>query len=166
MSKRELMRKHYCETLLQMCEDQPLSTITVTALIKRADTAKQTFYNNFRDLNDLINYIPRTYMMLMGFRCFSPNYKETDPRVFFDHFSRKPLSRIHDGIHRLKVFCGRQSLRHCHASFHAFSSKNALQFFIFTYKCYFHKTFPRFLCFATTIYSFLLDGLIITQECC
>ena len=73
MSKRELMRKHYCETLLQMCEDQPLSTITVTALIKRADTAKQTFYNNFRDLNDLINYIPRTYMMLMGFRCFSPN---------------------------------------------------------------------------------------------
>jgi len=72
MSKRALMKKHYCETLLQMCEEQPLSEITVTALIKRAGTAKQTFYNNFRDLNDLINFIPRAYMMLAGVRSYSP----------------------------------------------------------------------------------------------
>ncbi len=72
MSKRELMKKHYCETLLEMCEEQPLSSITVSALIKRAGTAKQTFYNNFRDLNDLINFIPRTYMILAGFHSYSP----------------------------------------------------------------------------------------------
>lgn len=66
------MKKHFCETLIAMCEEQPLSTITVTALIKRAGTAKQTFYNNFKDINDLINYIPRTYMLLAGFDAYTP----------------------------------------------------------------------------------------------
>ena len=85
MASRDLMKKHYCEVLLEMCEEQPLSTITVTALIKRAGTAKQTFYNNFCDLNDLINYIPRTYMLLMGFTDYSPSATLKSYRFASEH---------------------------------------------------------------------------------
>ncbi|MCI8450585.1 MAG: TetR family transcriptional regulator, partial [Eggerthellaceae bacterium] len=42
-------KKLYCDTLLRLCETQPLNRITVTALIKETHTARQTFYNNFRD---------------------------------------------------------------------------------------------------------------------
>ena len=72
MAAKDLTKRHYCETLLAMCEEQPLSSITVTALVKRAGTAKQTFYNNFKDLNDLINFIPRTYMLLSGYEAYTP----------------------------------------------------------------------------------------------
>ena len=73
MTTKDLMKRHYAETLLAMCEEQPLSSITVTALVKRAGTAKQTFYNHFRDLNDLVNYIPQEFIILAGFTAFSPN---------------------------------------------------------------------------------------------
>ena len=48
----------YCEALLRMCETQRLGKITVTSLIKETGTARQTFYNNFRDINDLVSFIP------------------------------------------------------------------------------------------------------------
>lgn len=72
-TSRDLMKRHYCETLLEMCEEEPLSDITVTALITRAGTARQTFYNSFKDLNDLINFIPRAYMLLAGYDAYTPD---------------------------------------------------------------------------------------------
>ena len=72
MTAKNLMKKHYTDTLLAMCEEQPLASVTVTALVKRAGTAKQTFYNHFRDLNDLVNYIPRNYILEAGFTAYSP----------------------------------------------------------------------------------------------
>lgn len=57
----------YCETLLRLCETQSLSKMTVTALIKETSTARQTFYNNFRDINDLISYIPINELSRTGF---------------------------------------------------------------------------------------------------
>lgn len=56
----------YCEALLSMCETQRLGKITVTSLIKETNTARQTFYNNFRDLNDLISYIPINHLARSG----------------------------------------------------------------------------------------------------
>lgn len=52
----------YCEALLRMCETQRLGKITVTSLIKETGTARQTFYNNFRDINDLVSFIPIHYL--------------------------------------------------------------------------------------------------------
>ena len=72
MAIKNLTKQYLCETLIAMCEEQPLSSITVTALIKRAGVARQTFYNNFRDINDIINYIPRTFMLLAGFDGYTP----------------------------------------------------------------------------------------------
>lgn len=73
MASKDLMKRHYSETLLAMCEEQPLSSVTVTALVARAGTAKQTFYNHFRDLSDLVNFIPRERLLHAGFVAFSPS---------------------------------------------------------------------------------------------
>ena len=59
-------KKLYCDTLLRLCETQPLNRITVTALIKETHTARQTFYNNFRDMNDLVSYIPISHLVQSG----------------------------------------------------------------------------------------------------
>lgn len=56
MDRKELMRCHYAAVLMDMCESRRLSGITVTDLIEEAGTARQTFYNHFSDINDLICY--------------------------------------------------------------------------------------------------------------
>ena len=56
MDRHELMRRHFSETLMDMCETRRLSDITVADLVERAGTARQTFYNHFSDINDLICY--------------------------------------------------------------------------------------------------------------
>lgn len=60
------MKRVYGSTLLEMCERQPLDKITVMSLTAEAGTARQTFYNNFRDIDDLINYIPISYLINDG----------------------------------------------------------------------------------------------------
>ena len=70
MSMRGLVDRLYCETLMEMCEEMPLGQITVKALVERAGTAKQTFYNHFRDINDLVSYIPINFLETTGFDLF------------------------------------------------------------------------------------------------
>lgn len=62
MSAGNLTRIHLCSTLMDMCETQRLSRITVSALVKEAGVARGTFYNNFLDMNDLVNFIPMHYL--------------------------------------------------------------------------------------------------------
>lgn len=50
------MKEHFANVLMDMCERQRLSDITVTSLIRTSGTAVQTFYNHFSDLSDLIGY--------------------------------------------------------------------------------------------------------------
>ena len=59
-------KRRYCDALLALCETQKLSKISVSALIKEAKTARQTFYNNFRDINDLVSYLPINYLLSDG----------------------------------------------------------------------------------------------------
>ena len=63
MDKREIMRRHYATTLLELCETRALRDITVSDLIEAAGTARQTFYNHFSDINDLICYAGSLPMM-------------------------------------------------------------------------------------------------------
>ena len=85
MATGELTKRYFCETLLEMCEEQELASITVTALITRAGTAKQTFYNHFHDLNDLINFIPRAYMLLSGYEAYTPEATRRSYRFAAEH---------------------------------------------------------------------------------
>ena len=63
---------HLSETFMEMCEEQNLSKISVVALTRRANVARTTFYNNFSDINELINYIPISYFTNSSLVLFSP----------------------------------------------------------------------------------------------
>lgn len=56
------MKQLYCNTLLDLAEKHPLDKITATMVIREAGTARQTFYNHFMDINDLISYLPINYL--------------------------------------------------------------------------------------------------------
>ncbi len=43
--------------LLELCEEIPLESITIKQLLDKTKVSRQTFYNHFKDKNDLIQYI-------------------------------------------------------------------------------------------------------------
>ena len=45
------------DALIQLSEEKPLSKITVSNIVAQAGTGRQTFYNHFKDKNDLIYWI-------------------------------------------------------------------------------------------------------------
>ena len=51
------------EALLSLAEEMPLGKISVTKLVERAGVARQTFYNHFSDINELISRAPFNYVM-------------------------------------------------------------------------------------------------------
>ncbi len=51
------LHKMFADALLELCEKKPLKTITVKQLLERTGASKQTFYNRFRDMADLIIWI-------------------------------------------------------------------------------------------------------------
>ena len=59
---RNHMKRLYCEALLDLCDIEPLNSITVSKIVEAAGTARQTFYNHFRDINDLISYLPISFL--------------------------------------------------------------------------------------------------------
>lgn len=62
LKKVERTKQMYCGALLELCNSKPLRKITVSDLARETGTVRQTFYNNFRDINDLISYIPINYL--------------------------------------------------------------------------------------------------------
>ncbi len=57
--KSELIKRHFAEVLMDMCETRRLDDVTVVELVAEAGMARQTFYNHFTDINDLICYTAR-----------------------------------------------------------------------------------------------------------
>ena len=45
------------DAIIELTEEKPLAKITVSNIIERAGTGRQTFYNHFKDKNDLIYWI-------------------------------------------------------------------------------------------------------------
>ena len=56
MARRNLMKRHCREVLMDLCETHALNDITVAQFIEAAGIARQTFYNHFSDMNDLVAY--------------------------------------------------------------------------------------------------------------
>lgn len=52
----DLMKQHLCDVLYDMCETRRLAKITVTDVAREAGVSRQTLYNHFIDLDDLICY--------------------------------------------------------------------------------------------------------------
>jgi len=61
MTSRDFVRHAYCSALLALCKKKNLNKITVNDVVNEVGTARQTFYNYFRDINDLICYIPAAF---------------------------------------------------------------------------------------------------------
>ena len=51
------VKKLLSGALIELCYEKPLRKITVNEITKKAGTGRQTFYNHFRDKNDLIYWI-------------------------------------------------------------------------------------------------------------
>lgn len=57
------VKKILANALLNLCQKQSLQPITVSQLLKETGVSRQTFYNHFKDKNDLICYIYDTYIV-------------------------------------------------------------------------------------------------------
>lgn len=51
------VKRLLAEALLELSEEKPLKKITVTDIAQRAGAGRQTFYNHFKDKNDLLYWI-------------------------------------------------------------------------------------------------------------
>ncbi len=65
MNRKDLVRRHLAETLMEMCDEGALlGALTVSDLVARAGIARQTFYNYFADIDELILYTASLPMAL------------------------------------------------------------------------------------------------------
>ena len=87
------------DALIELCDEMPLRSISVTMISKRAGTGRQTFYNHFRDKNDLIYWIfkrtlsnERELMEQGGLTAYLTNlYTEA---VKYKHFLREGCLQV------------------------------------------------------------------------
>lgn len=56
------MKRVFCQALMDLCEEMPLDKITASLVIQEAGTSRQTFYNHFHDINDLIAFLPINFL--------------------------------------------------------------------------------------------------------
>lgn len=74
MTSKDYIKQAYCEAMLDLCEEKDINKITVNDVVERVGTARQTFYNRFHDINDLICHVHIQYT--------EDSYaREPDPRV-------------------------------------------------------------------------------------
>lgn len=57
MITHELVKTHFANTILELAKTRDITKLTVKELVAAAGTARQTFYNHFDDMNDLICYV-------------------------------------------------------------------------------------------------------------
>ena len=53
---RKFTKRSLAMQFIRMCEKVPLKKITIKSFLEFADISKQTFYNYFKDKDDLMNY--------------------------------------------------------------------------------------------------------------
>lgn len=51
------VKKLFADAIIELSNEKALSKVTVTDIVKRVGTGRQTFYNHFLDKNDLIFWI-------------------------------------------------------------------------------------------------------------
>jgi len=56
MNEYEATKYKFAESLKELMEKQSLDKITVTDIVKRSGKTRQTFYRNFKDKYDLVNW--------------------------------------------------------------------------------------------------------------
>lgn len=129
--------------LLSLCEQKPLSKITVTDLRQETGISRQTFYNHFKDKQHLIEYI---YEAMIISEWKYPSVLNTD-------FCDALISCLECDV-RYRSFL-KQALQ--------IKEQNCLQDFMYEHSkkfnrawhqaCYGPDPMPEFLCFASDYHS-------------
>jgi len=87
------IKSKYVTALFKLCESKSLKKITVGDLLQETGTARQTFYNHFRDINDFIVQVPILFFE-QNYRLFySPDGSKDVFRYVIEHknfFSQLP----------------------------------------------------------------------------
>ena len=77
MRIRDLVTEKFEQTLWELLQEKPINKVTVDEIVDRSGFSKRTFYNHFRDKNDLMSSIwQREYRM-----CW---YEDDKPLTFPD----------------------------------------------------------------------------------
>lgn len=85
MATKNLMKQHLCDVLYDMCDTRRFADITVTDVVRAAEVSRQTFYNHFIDLDDLICYAA-SRPLYSGIHSFtSPQNAEDAYRLSLQH---------------------------------------------------------------------------------
>lgn len=66
------IRERCCQTLMALCETHVLNDITATDVIREAGIARQSFYNHFLDIDDLVCYAASRPLLSGEFPFSSP----------------------------------------------------------------------------------------------
>ena len=97
------MRDHLSNALMELCADRPLPEITASDVIARADVARQTFYNHFSDIDDLICYTATRAL----YSSKQPIYSKDNLRVTYEYArEHKPFFtqlKLHTGPNSFRV---------------------------------------------------------------
>lgn len=85
------------DALLELCKKKPLTSITIKDLLAETGVSRQTFYNRFRDKNDLIQW---TYEhKVLG------NFLNNDPKYSYYENTLSYYKNIDMHRHFLKQAC-------------------------------------------------------------
>ena len=93
INKKEML----VESLLKLCSIQSLEQITISSLLKDTGMSRQTFYNYFKDKNDLIQYV-YTSRIVDDFNGDFDNF------IFYDAILRA-LKNMQNYHHFMKQAC-------------------------------------------------------------
>ena len=99
MAKQELMKRHFRETLMRMCETQRIDDITATELIEEAGVSRQSFYNHFSDIDDVICYTASAPLLTGSAPLFSPENTRIAWQYAAEHKGFFGQLHRHKGIH-------------------------------------------------------------------
>ena len=83
--------------LLKLCQQQSLQSITISQLLKETGVSRQTFYNHFKDKNDLICYIYDTFII--------PDFTHVHTKINFYESLLKTFENIKKYHYFMKQAC-------------------------------------------------------------
>lgn len=83
--------------LLTLCDNKPLDRITIKELLEQTGVSRQSFYNHFKDKNDLIQYIYLSRII--------PEYNNSEEKMDFHMALLKSLKRMKEYHIFLKQAC-------------------------------------------------------------
>lgn len=86
------VKKILGKALLELCHKQSLQSITISQLLKETGVSRQTFYNHFKDKNDLICYIYDTFIV--------PDFHDDNMRMNFSD----SLLQTFENIQKYHIF--------------------------------------------------------------